>query len=323
MRIFLSGGSGFIGRATGARLTSNSHEVWSLARSEKAAVIVEAWGGIPVEGNLTEQGPWQDAIGECDAVIHCAAKVGDWGNRSDFRQVNVVGTGLIVEGALKNGTRLVHVSSIAAQGGRGHFDESSPIVHRRHPYSDSKAAAEEVVDAGIERGLDAVHVRVANVYGPDDPYLMPRLVEQATTGRFFIVGDGTQPSNLIYVDDVAGALEAALHCEWEPGERFLITDPDSPTISDAVKIAIDALGLPAKAVHIPMAVAVPLALAGEGIGRLTGRRPAVTLYSVLGLGGVRRLDNRHTIERLSWSPSVSFREGVRITVASYLERSEP
>ncbi len=188
-----------------------------------------------------------------------------------------------------------------------------------HPYTTTKAVAEEVVDEAIAKGLNAVHARVGNVYGPDDPNFMPRLIEQAKTGRFPVIGDGSQPSNLIHVDDVASALVAMLKVDTEPGERFLVVDPETPTIREAVEYAIEAIGLETSIIRIPKRIALVAALASELFGKVTGRRPALTLYAVRGMGGVRIFHNERTLERLSWRPGYTLREGITATVASYQE----
>ena len=78
MKVFLTGGSGFIGKVTGALLLETGDEVHAIARSAEAAGKVEAWGGTVVEGDITAAGEWQERLRACDAVVHAAASVGDW-----------------------------------------------------------------------------------------------------------------------------------------------------------------------------------------------------------------------------------------------------
>jgi len=319
MKVFLTGGSGFIGKVTGDLLLRDGYEVFAIARSAAAAGKVEAWGGTVVEGDITAAGEWQERLRACDAVVHAAASVGDWSRTEEYWSVNVEGTRLVAETALGQVGKFVHVSSIAAYGGPGEYDESAPPRRGRHPYTTTKAVAEEVVDEAIVKGLNAVHARVGNVYGPDDPNFMPRLIDQAKTGRFPVIGDGSQPSNLIHVDDVASALVTMLKVETEPGERFMVVDPETPSIREAVEYAIEAIGLETSIIRIPKRIALVAALASELFGKVTGRRPAITIYAVRGMGGVRIFHNERTMERLSWSPRYTLREGIAATAASFRE----
>ncbi len=326
MKIFLTGGSGFIGSVTGRRLVEAGHEVLGLARSDPAAGRVRLWGGRVVAGDITADGAWMDVLGECDAVIHAAASVGDFNRRAEYIRINVEGTRRVAGAALAarpdHRQRFVHVSSVAAHSGKGDFDESVPPHRGRHFYQTTKAAAEEVVDEAVARGLDAVLARVAAVYGPGDPHIVTRLLKMARTGRFFVVGDGRQPANLIHVDDVADALIAMLTAGAEPGERFLITDPGSPTVIEATRIGLDALGLEARIVHLPLAAALAAAVLSQGIARLRGTAPQVTLYAIRGISTVNRLHNERTRRRLGWEPRIGFPEGVAQVVAALREEGQ-
>lgn len=321
MRVFITGGTGFIGSRLVPFLREREHELRVLARSPQAVAAVHRLGALPVEGDLATPGPWQEAVAQCEAVVHCAAKADDWGRRADFWRVNVEGTRHIVEAASGVVEKFVHVSSIAAHHGPGTYDEAAPARRGGHPYCDSKAAAEEVVDEAVEKGLNAQLVRVANVYGPGDPHLLPRILEQVSTGRFFVIGDGSSPSNLTYVDDVADALVAILEGDVAPGERFLVTDPASPTMLEATQIAFEAFGLDPRITRLPKTLALSAAAVTELWGLITRRRPMLTFYAVRSLGNVRKLVNERTMSRLSWSPRVSFREGVEKTVAWWRETS--
>ncbi len=317
MRVFLTGGSGFIGGVTGRRLIEAGHEVYGLARSKQAALRVRAWGGRVVEGDITADGPWMDELGECAAVIHAAAAVGDLLRRAEYERVNVEGTRRVITAALRaldrenpRLQRFVHVSSVAAHSGPGEYDETAPPRPVRHPYPGTKAAAELLVDEAATRGLPAVLARISAVYGPGDPHIVGRLLDQARAGRFYVVGDGLQPTNLIHVEDAARALLALLTVETEPGERFLISDPECPSVIEAVRIGFGALGRKARIVHLPLPVALAAAVLSQGWARLTGRTPKLTLYAVLGIGTVKRYRNERTRRRLDWEPQIPFAEGV-------------
>jgi len=319
MRIFVSGGTGFIGSYLVRKLLADGHEVIALARSLTAMNRIRELGAEPVEGELSIPGPWQETVGGCERVVHCAAKASDWGSRTDFWNVNVEGTRHMVEAAAGKVDQFVHISSIAAHRGSGVRDESSHVIRGGHSYCDSKAAAEEVVDKAVAQGLNAQLVRVANVYGPEDPHVLPRILEQVSKGKFVIVGDGNQPSNLIYVDDVVDAIIAILMTETEPGERFLVTDQNAPGIGEAIQIAFETLNIDPKITRLPKWLALVAAALSQAFAFITGKRPMLTFYAVFSVGNVRTLVNDLTMRRLNWSPKVDFREGVKRTVAWWKE----
>ena len=214
MRIFITGGTGFIGSSLVRRLRMEGHKVWVLARSEQAIKKVYNLDAAPVPGDITQPGPWQDEVSLADTVVHCAALVSDWGYRRDYQIVNVFGTGNVINAVKEWDGNFVHISSIAVHGFHpGVYNETSPIHRGGHPYCDSKAAAEQLIDSAVAEGLKASIVRIAGVYGPGDPHFVMRFLKQAESGRIFIVGRGDQPSNLIYIDDVAEGLMSVIRKE--------------------------------------------------------------------------------------------------------------
>jgi uncharacterized protein YbjT (DUF2867 family) len=86
MRVFVTGGSGFVGGHVVERLVRDGHEVVALARSDAAVRAVEALGARAARGDLGAIP--EGALQGVDAVVHCAARAEDWGKRAWFDEVN-------------------------------------------------------------------------------------------------------------------------------------------------------------------------------------------------------------------------------------------
>lgn len=318
MKIFVTGGTGFIGSSLVQRLRQEDHEVRVLARSEQAIKMVHELDAKPVPGDITESGSWQNEVPLSDTVVHCAALVTDWGRRRDFHRVNVNGTGNIIH-ALKGGRgNFVHISSIAVHGFRpGLYNEASPIQRGGHPYCDSKAAAEQLIDTAVAEGLKASIVRIAGVYGPGDSRFTMRFLEQAESGRIFIIGRGEQPSNLIYIDDVTEGLMSLIRQGFKPGERYVFNYPKATTMLNTVKQALEALEINVRILHIPLTIALGIARLQESWGHLTRKRPPITRYSVRAIGNSCTFSSEITMQKLDWSPRTSIEKGFKRTISWY------
>jgi nucleoside-diphosphate-sugar epimerase len=187
-----------------------------------------------VQADLTRVREFAPALRNCDAVVHSAIGT-NYGSRRDVFGVTVGGTKSLAEAARRVGVgRFVHLSTLAVHGNSvtGSVDESTP----RRPdggsdYSESKAAAEVAVERAVARGLPAVILRIANVYGPFNGTLVTRPLGHLLQGRLSIIGGDHKPSNTVYLDDVVGAILGALRADPTRvvGETFTIAAFDEMT----------------------------------------------------------------------------------------------
>jgi nucleoside-diphosphate-sugar epimerase len=149
-RAFVTGGSGFVGRALIPALRRRGHEVRALVRSDRSARIVEAAGATPVLGSLDDRSALRQGMSSCDVVYHLAAHLEEWGEPTLFRRVNVEGTANVVAAAVDASVpRLIHGSTEAVLlSGPPLIDasETTPIPRRFAGfYGATKAEAERIV----------------------------------------------------------------------------------------------------------------------------------------------------------------------------------
>lgn len=225
MHVLISGGTGFVGRATVRALLGAGHEVRVFARDERRAR--DALGRLPVEIAVGDLGAIADvaaALADCDAMIHAGAAY-----RYDkaAEAESAANPGLAesaLRAALRAGTRVVDVSSqIVFALGIDTIDERTPLAKPtdpgwRDPYLRSKVLAEEAGRALEVDGLDRVTIHPGLVIGPDDPgpgpsgALLIRVVAGTALPDFRVA--------LVDVRDVASAIVAALGARR--GAHFLI-----------------------------------------------------------------------------------------------------
>ncbi len=124
--VFVTGGSGFLGRNLIPALRRQGAVVRALARSDAALAVVERLGAEPVRGDLDDVAALRAGMAGCDVVFHLAARTNDWGRYEDAYRANVTGTEHALSAAHAAGVpRLVHVSTEAVLVGVG----SPPLVN--------------------------------------------------------------------------------------------------------------------------------------------------------------------------------------------------
>lgn len=106
MNLFVTGGSGFLGKQLLIRLGKTEHKVAALARSSTSSKIIEDLGATPVKGDLNDIQKWKHHLNGLDALIHCAAPVEFWGPWKKFEHDIVDATVDLVEAAAKQGVLL-------------------------------------------------------------------------------------------------------------------------------------------------------------------------------------------------------------------------
>ncbi|MFG2940321.1 NAD-dependent epimerase/dehydratase family protein [Streptomyces sp. NPDC048282] len=208
----VTGGSGFIGGHLVEALTARGVQVRALVRPTSRTDVLAAAGAELVHGDLADAASVAAAVAGADVVYHCGAIVSDWAAPGMFDVVNASGTRNVVDAALAAGARLLHVSSTDVYGfpDEGGLDETTPRTRRGWGYVDAKISGEEAVLAAVaERGLDAVIVRPASVYGPRCPYFVEGCAELMNAGQLSYIGGGAATGGFIYVADLVRLIMAA------------------------------------------------------------------------------------------------------------------
>jgi predicted dehydrogenase/nucleoside-diphosphate-sugar epimerase len=245
-RVLVTGASGFIGARLCERLHYDSDwNVRALIRNPGRAVRLAR---MPIEfslGDLTSPADLARSLEGCDAVVH--AGIGTSWRESERVAVNVQGTKDLVEASLKAGVkRFVHISTIALYGNdvKGVITEDTPARPTKGwDYSESKYAAEQIVLEAAARGLPAVVLRVAVVYGPHNLTIVARPLQHLAKNRLTLVDCDDVPCNTIYVDNLCFGIERSLDAGADAnGQIFLLSDDDGYTWGEYFGYFADRLG---------------------------------------------------------------------------------
>ncbi len=319
MRIFLTGGTGFIGSYIAEAARAAGHEVRALARPTSDAQLLESMGAEIVRGDLGEADTLRAGAEGCDVVVHAAAKVGDWAPWETYYEETVAASRRVYDAAVAAGVgRAVHVSSVAVYGKegvrRGVVNETQgPVPEAQLPrwyyYARAKSLAEEVAMEFHASGrLPTSVVRPAWVYGPRDRASLPRVLAMLEQGRMQTLGDGANIIGLTYAANVADAILLAATREEAVGEAFNVANDQRITQREYICALADMLGVPQPTRQIPVAAALGIAAVLETVhrGLKLSRRPFVTRQAVELVGLPNEFATEKIRDRLGWTPKVDF-----------------
>jgi nucleoside-diphosphate-sugar epimerase len=269
VKIFLTGGSGFVGQRLIPRLIADGHDVVALARSEETATRVRRSGAIAWRGDMTAPSSLQAGLEGADAVVNLAAHLRMWGAYEEFRAVNVEGVRNLLDAMRASGVRrLVHVSAAAvvmdAPKAMMNVDESAPLRFPRFaPYIRSKAEAEATIGE-YGAGLSVSILRPPFIWGPGSP-VARQIAGQIRARQFAWIGGGRYPYAVCHVDNLCEATVAGI----SRGDGVYFIDDGAPVeFRDFISGLVRPLGVDASGPSVPLPLGWFGATALEWIWRL-------------------------------------------------------
>jgi dihydroflavonol-4-reductase len=232
MKVFITGGSGFIGQRVVARLVAQGHDVYGLTRSGKGAAILEDMGATAILGDITDRRSMQIGMSGSDCVIHMGAmnRLGelDWRR---MEVVNVVGTRNVLELAqyLKI-PKIIYTSTVSVFGDTQGiiYDETVrvDVPHQSHFARTKWHAHYDVVLPMIEAGVPIIILMPGLGYGPGDPGLIGDLMSRFYANRFpfpMLPGPDTMVT-FAHVDDIADGIILGMK-KGKIGESYILAGP--------------------------------------------------------------------------------------------------
>ena len=195
MRIFLTGGTGYVGRAVLEALVRGGHRLDALVRTSDAAADVQRRGAHPVLGDLLQPATWRDAAAAADGVIHAAAEYGP-----RVRTVDQGALDVVCALPPRSGRLVIYTSGIWVLGpAPSPVDESAP-THPAEIVAWRPAHEQRVLDLASDDSR-AIVVRPGIVYGGGRG-IVGDLLKEASNGLIRIVGSGENHWPLVYHRDL-------------------------------------------------------------------------------------------------------------------------
>ena len=272
VRVLVTGASGFVGSAIARGCQEAGLEVRCTGRSDKLPQRLVNYS----PADLLDADALPSLVAGVEAIVHAAGLAHQFGqvNRAKgrFTAVNVCATENIIRAAIRQGVQhIVLVSSVSVYG-----PHTATICKEEHlccpqePYGQSKYEAEQrSVELAKGSGRNLTILRLATVYGEEDPGNVARLIRVIDRGRFAWVGTGTNLKSLIHRDDVARACITVLRQPPAGVNVFNLSGPTCPMrqIVDTLAAALDRK-LPRW--HVPASLALGLTrLAGALGGKIS------------------------------------------------------
>lgn len=319
MKVFVTGGGGFLGLAIAKQLVEEGYEAVAFSRAKHEEL--ERTGIVHHQGDLSDFSAVKEAMRGCGAVFHVAAKTGIWGSHDSFYKTNVTGTANVLEACLELRIRyLVYTSSASAvyQGSSEGKNEHLPYPKKFDAfYPQTKAIAEQLVLKANGPDLVACSLRPHLVWGPGDPHFMPRLLERQRRGLLRLPGRGQYLVDVTYVDNAARAhLQALKTMLTDPGsvagKAYFLSQDEPITIEMFINRLMNAGGLPPVSKTMNPNLALFAGWLCQNLFRLCNIKsePPLTVFLARQLSSSHWYDIAAAKRDLGYKPVVSIDEGM-------------
>jgi NADH dehydrogenase len=252
-RVFVTGATGFVGRAVVQALRAEGHVVRCLVRRGSEEDLHGFEAIERVEGDiLGSRDALEAGMAGCDTVVHLVGIIREFPGRGvTFERIHHEGTVNVIEAASRAGVRrYLHMSSLGTRPGA------------RSRYHQTKWAGEEAVRAS---GLAWTIYRPSVIYGPGDGFvsLLAGMIRRLPVVP--VIGDGHQRQQPVSVEHVAAGFARAVRLEGSVKHTYDVAGPDAVTMLQLLDLIGAALHRRVRTVRVPFLLMRPVAQLMQGV----------------------------------------------------------
>jgi nucleoside-diphosphate-sugar epimerase len=305
MRIFVTGATGYIGRALCRRLVAEGHEVRALVRSTSRVEPLAEIGVSTSVGDIGDRASMREGMSGADWVIHAAAELDLGVPAARMAAINVAGSENVASLAYKLGVgRFLSVSSVAYWGGSpadGSLANEDAKIQEPLPtaYSATKYAGERAIQEWAKRGLRVNTVFPSLVYGPPGKKEGANALLRAIfLGRYPALVGADQKTSWVFLDDLVDGMLAVM-AKSAPGRGYLFAG-DIVTVRQLAQLVESHGGAKAPRLNLPPGLVQVLLRLTTPLYRLRGRRPPMEPQQVRSLARHWAFDDTRARTELGW-----------------------
>lgn len=304
-KVWVTGATGFIGRAVISAMIARSRSVVPICRASVDFPEIRDSDCLILKDLVDFESP--DLLQGVDCILHLAGlthykKARGHERELAFMHTNRDATRALARAAAQAGVRrFVLLSSIGVLGnssGEHPFDEDSPVAPH-NAYTRSKLAAEqELWQIAGEESLEAVVLRAPLVYGPNPKGSLSSLINALKLGIPLPLGSVCNRRSLICLDNLVDALITCIDTPKAADELFLVSDLDVVSTPELIRGLAKAMGTRARLLNVPPAF---VSLAAKLLGRSSLAEQLLDNLEI-NSGKIRN--------QLDWRPSMTLEQGL-------------
>jgi len=320
MKVFITGGGGFLARYIIQQLLADGHEITAYQRGDYS--FLKEWCATCIKGDLTDAKLLSQSMQNHDVVFHVAAKAGVWGDYNEYYQANVIGTKNILKACEENSIKYLIYTSTPSVVFNGEdeegINESEPYADKTYnAYQDTKIIAEKAVLAANSDIFKTVCLRPHLIWGIGDPHIITRVIERAKADKLKLVKTVNKKMDACYVENAASAHVKAMYELLDDGKCagkvYFISNDEHISISELINKILHAANLPPAKKYVSANLAFILGSIVETIYKLLRikNEPLMTRYVAKQLSVSHWYDLSAAKNDFSYSPDITTEQGMK------------
>ncbi len=315
MKIFITGGSGFLGSKLIVRLVKEKHSVLALSRNAKSSENLKSIGAEIVEGNFQNISEWEKSLNGIDTVIHCAAPIEVWGDWKNFYEDIVLNTkNLLVASDKQKVKRFIYISSESVLQDKLpllDIDETFPYPEEPNSfYGKSKMLAEKEI-LNFSGSIESIILRPTFIWGKGVKAL-DTMVDKIKSGQFIWIGNGECLIEMVHVENVVEAISLSI-TKGKNKEIYNVTDDNAMTAKKFISALVSTRNISIPEKSMPGSLASLAAVVVEGVWKLFGIKsaPPLSRFELSFIAMPRRYNIKKIKSELGYKPIISLEQGLK------------
>lgn len=324
MKIFVTGGSGFVGSRLTARLIREGHTVTALSRSDASDKLFRNLGVSVVRGSLSSLSEWAPSLTQQEVVIHAASPIEVWGEWKNFYQDITLATNNIYKACgdyqVKRFIYLSSESVLQDKSSLLDIDETAPYPDEPNSYYGKAKKLAEIELISSPSSTECIILRPPFIWGKGCPQLN-NLVDKINKHQFVWIGDGKSSMEMVHVENIVEAIILALSL-GRSKQIYYVTDDHPMAVKTFLSSFISTTGTKVPNRSLPLALVRLLARITEGVWRVLGIKstPPVSRFQIDFIALPRRYRIDKIKKELSYRPIFSFKRGINEMKGIYRPR---
>jgi nucleoside-diphosphate-sugar epimerase len=314
MNIFVTGGSGFLGKRLITRLTQSHHRVTALSRSAQTDALLRELGAETVSGSLNNIDEWAAALEGQDVVIHAASPIDVWGEWDHlYREITQATAMLYQACGTRNVKRFIYISSESVLQDRKplvDIDETFPYPDEPNSYYGKAKKLAELALLHTQSPTEAIILRPPFIWGHGDKQL-DTIINKIASRQFIWVDHGQAVMEMVHVENLVEAIRLAL-TNGKSKNVYFVSDDHPMTAKAFLTALLQTRGITPPQTSVSSVLAKPLARLTESLWR--GLRiksaPPLSRFQLDFIALPRRYRVDKIKHELGYRPVYSFETGV-------------